>query len=167
MTMTRGLMLGAVAIAIVLLPLVPWQSYRDFATIVLASRADKTAIHIPNQSLLAFLELGPDKVEMVAEHLRPGMLVILESTTYPGTTDEVVRPILEKSGLVAGQDFFLAFSPERVDPGNAHYTTRNVPKVVGGTTPACTALARTLYSASIERVVEVSSPRVAEPSRSS
>jgi UDP-N-acetyl-D-glucosamine dehydrogenase len=101
-------------------------------------------------------------VEMVAAHLRPGQLVILESTTYPGTTDEVVRPILEKNGLVAGTDFFLAFSPERVDPGNETWTTRNVPKVVGGMTPACTALARTLYSASIERVVEVSSPKVAE-----
>jgi UDP-N-acetyl-D-glucosamine dehydrogenase len=101
-------------------------------------------------------------VEMVAAHLVPGQLVILESTTYPGTTDEVVRPILEKGGLVAGRDFFLAFSPERVDPGNPHFTTRNVPKVVGGLTPACTRLAKALYSASIERVVEVSSPRVAE-----
>ena len=88
--------------------------------------------------------------------------MVLESTTYPGTTDEVVRPILEKGGLVAGRDFFLAFSPERVDPGNAHFTTRNVPKVVGGTTSACTALAKLLYSASIEQVVEVSSTRVAE-----
>jgi UDP-N-acetyl-D-glucosamine dehydrogenase len=101
-------------------------------------------------------------VEMVAAHLRPGQLVILESTTYPGTTDEVVRPLLEKGGLVTGKDFFLAFSPERVDPGNATWTTRNVPKVVGGVTPACTALAKTLYAASIERVVEVSSPQVAE-----
>ena len=72
-------------------------------------------------------------VEMIAEHLHPGQLVILESTTYPGTTDEVVRPILERGGLVAGRDFFLAFSPERVDPGNETWTTRNVPKVVGGT----------------------------------
>ena len=101
-------------------------------------------------------------VEMVAAHLRRGQLVILESTTYPGTTDEVVRPILEKSGLVAGRDFFLAFSPERVDPGNEKWTTRNVPKVVGGLTPECTSLAKTLYAASIERVVEVSSPKVAE-----
>jgi len=100
--------------------------------------------------------------EMVAGHLRPGQLVILESTTYPGTTDEVVRPILEAGGLVAGRDFHLAFSPERVDPGNVKWNTRNVPKVVGGVTPTCTALARTLYSASIETVVEVSSPKVAE-----
>jgi UDP-N-acetyl-D-glucosamine dehydrogenase len=101
-------------------------------------------------------------VEMIAEHLRPGQLVILESTTYPGTTDEVVRPILERRGLIAGDDFFLAFSPERVDPGNAQWTTRNVPKVVGGMTPACSRLARALYSASIDTVVDVSSPKVAE-----
>jgi UDP-N-acetyl-D-glucosamine dehydrogenase len=101
-------------------------------------------------------------VEMIAEHLRPGQLVILESTTYPGTTDEVVLPILERQGLKAGRDFFLAFSPERVDPGNEKWTTRNVPKVVGGVSPACSALARALYSASIETVVPVSSPKVAE-----
>ena len=101
-------------------------------------------------------------VEMVAAHLQPGQLVVLESTTYPGTTDEVVRPILERGGLVAGRDFFLAFSPERVDPGNARFTTRNVPKVVGGTTPECTRLAKALYAPSIDRVVEVSSTRVAE-----
>ena len=101
-------------------------------------------------------------VETVAAHLRPGQLVILESTTYPGTTDEVVRPILERGGLVAGRDFYLAFSPERVDPGNAVWNTRNVPKVVGGLTPECTSLARALYQASIDTVVEVSSTRVAE-----
>jgi UDP-N-acetyl-D-glucosamine dehydrogenase len=101
-------------------------------------------------------------VEMIAEHLRPGQLVILESTTYPGTTDEVVRPILERNGLVAGRDFFLAFSPERVDPGNEKWNTKNVPKVVGGHSAACTSLAKALYSASIDTVIEVSSPKVAE-----
>jgi UDP-N-acetyl-D-glucosamine dehydrogenase len=101
-------------------------------------------------------------VEMIAAQLHPGLLVILESTTYPGTTDEVVRPILERQGLVAGRDFFLAFSPERVDPGNERWNTRNVPKVVGGHTPACTSLAKALYAASIETVIEVSSPKVAE-----
>jgi UDP-N-acetyl-D-glucosamine dehydrogenase len=101
-------------------------------------------------------------VEAIAKHLHPGMLVILESTTYPGTTEEVVQPLLEKSGLVAGVDFFLAFSPERVDPGNAMHHTRNVPKVVGGMTPACSELACALYGAAIETVVPVSSPRVAE-----
>ena len=101
-------------------------------------------------------------VETVAAHLRPGQLVVLESTTYPGTTDEVVKPILERGGLVVGRDFFLAFSPERVDPGNDRFNTRNTPKVVGGCTPACTRLASALYSASIEQVVQVSSTRVAE-----
>jgi UDP-N-acetyl-D-glucosamine dehydrogenase len=101
-------------------------------------------------------------VETIAAHLRPGMLVVLESTTYPGTTEELVRPILERGGLTAGKDFFLAFSPERVDPGNPRFNTRNVPKVVGGVSPACAALAEALYSAAIEQVVTVSSPRVAE-----
>lgn len=101
-------------------------------------------------------------VEMIAAHLRPGMLVILESTTYPGTTEEVVQPILEKGGLKAGKDFFLAFSPERVDPGNEKWNTKNVPKVVGGLTPDCSTLAKALYSASIDTVVMVSSPKVAE-----
>ena len=98
----------------------------------------------------------------VAENLRAGMLVVLESTTYPGTTEELVRGILEETGLRAGTDFFLAFSPERVDPGNEHWTTRNVPKVVGGLTPDCSKLAETLYAAAIDRVVTVSSPRAAE-----
>src|SRR6201994_3383641 len=85
-------------------------------------------------------------VEGIAKYLHPGMLIILESTTYPGTTDEVVQPMLEATGLKAGVDFFLAFSPERVDPGNGKFNTRNVPKVVGGTTPVCAELARALYS---------------------
>src|SRR5207249_4073085 len=101
-------------------------------------------------------------VEAIAAHLHPGMLVILESTTYPGTTEEVVQPLLERGGLKAGVDFFLAFSPERVDPGNGTFNTRNVPKVVGGMTPACSELARALYAAAIDTVVPVSSPRVAE-----
>jgi UDP-N-acetyl-D-glucosamine dehydrogenase len=101
-------------------------------------------------------------VETIAKWLHPGMLVILESTTYPGTTDELVKPILERSGLRAGRDFFLAFSPERVDPGNPKFNTHNVPKVVGGVSPECASLAVALYSAAIERVIPVSSPRVAE-----
>jgi UDP-N-acetyl-D-glucosamine dehydrogenase len=101
-------------------------------------------------------------VEAVAEHLHPGMLVILESTTYPGTTEELAQPLLERTGLKTGADFFLAFSPERVDPGNATFNTRNVPKVVGGTTAECSALASALYSTAIDTVVQVSSPRVAE-----
>ena len=101
-------------------------------------------------------------VEEVAKYLHPGMLNILESTTYPGTTEELVRPILEATGLKAGRDFFLAFSPERVDPGNPHFTTANVPKVVGGTTPMCASLAEALYSNAIERVVKVGSTQAAE-----
>jgi UDP-N-acetyl-D-glucosamine dehydrogenase len=98
----------------------------------------------------------------VAERLRPGQLVVLESTSYPGTTEEVVLPMLEAGGLVVGRDFFLAFSPERVDPGNARYKTRDIPKVVGGVTPACTRLAAELYGRTMCRVVPVSSTRVAE-----
>ena len=101
-------------------------------------------------------------VEAIAAHLHPGMLIILESTTYPGTTEELVKPMLEATGLEAGVDFFLAFSPERVDPGNPRFNTHNVPKVVGGINAESTALAAALYGIAIERIVEVSSPRVAE-----
>jgi len=101
-------------------------------------------------------------VEGIAKHLHPGMLIVLESTTYPGTTDEVVQPMLEATGLKAGQDFFLAFSPERVDPGNPTFQTHNVPKVVGGYTTACSQLAAELYGSAIETIVPVSSTRVAE-----
>jgi UDP-N-acetyl-D-glucosamine dehydrogenase len=101
-------------------------------------------------------------VESIAEHLHPGMLIILESTTYPGTTDEVVQPLLEATGLKAGEDFFLAFSPERVDPGNPTFQTHNVPKVVGGLTPLCSTLAGALYGSAIQTIVPVSSTRVAE-----
>jgi UDP-N-acetyl-D-glucosamine dehydrogenase len=101
-------------------------------------------------------------VEAIAPRLRPGMLIILESTTYPGTTDELVLPILERDGLKAGQDFFLAFSPERIDPSNPTFGTHNVPKVVGGLTPDCTMLAGALYAPAISHIVPVSSPRVAE-----
>jgi UDP-N-acetyl-D-glucosamine dehydrogenase len=100
--------------------------------------------------------------EEIAKYLHPGMLVILESTTYPGTTDELVLPMLEKSGLKCGEDFFLCFSPERVDPGNPKYQTKNIPKVVGGTTASCTELGRLFYSQALERVVPVSSTQVAE-----
>jgi UDP-N-acetyl-D-glucosamine dehydrogenase len=101
-------------------------------------------------------------VQAVAEFLHPGMLIVLESTTYPGTTEEVVQPILERGGLKAGVDFFLAFSPERVDPGNRTFNTHNVPKIVGGMTPDCSSLAQALYGAAIATVIPVSSPRVAE-----
>jgi UDP-N-acetyl-D-glucosamine dehydrogenase len=100
--------------------------------------------------------------EEVAKRLHPGMLIVLESTTYPGTTDELVLPILERTGLKVGRDFFLAFSPERVDPGNKHFNTANVPKVIGGVSPDCTGLASALYGSAIQTIVPVSSPRVAE-----
>jgi len=103
-----------------------------------------------------------DAVERIAAYLHPGMLVVLESTTYPGTTDEVILPRLEQTGLRVGLDFHLGFSPERVDPGNPIYQTKQIPKVVGGTTPECTRLAAILYGACLEKVVPVSSPRVAE-----
>lgn len=99
----------------------------------------------------------------VSNFLRKGMLVVLESTTYPGTTEEVIKPILEESGLKCGEDFFLAFSPERVDPGNKLYNTKNTPKVVGGCTPECTEVAGMLYRSVLEGdIMEVSSPAVAE-----
>ena len=101
-------------------------------------------------------------VDAVRARLRPGQLVILESTTYPGTTDEVVQPALEEGGLKAGKDFYLAFSPERVDPGNPTYTTRTIPKVVGGVNDISTELATELYGSIISTIVPVSSTQVAE-----
>jgi UDP-N-acetyl-D-glucosamine dehydrogenase len=100
--------------------------------------------------------------EQIAKRLRKGHLVVLESTTYPGTTREELLPILERTGLKAGEDFNLAFSPERVDPGRTDFTTKNVPKVVGGITDACTERAAELYGAAIDTVHRVSSPDVAE-----
>ena len=98
----------------------------------------------------------------IARHFHAGMLIILESTTYPGTTDELVLPMLSKSGLEVGRDFFLCFSPERVDPGNPKFQTVNIPKVVGGCTPACTEMGQLFYSQALDRVVPVSSTQVAE-----
>ncbi len=98
----------------------------------------------------------------IARYLHPQMLVILDSTTYPGTTDEVILASLEKTGLKVGEDFYLAFSPERVDPGNEEWNTRNIPKVVGGVTPACTEHAALLYAQTLGPVVPVSSTKVAE-----
>ena len=100
--------------------------------------------------------------EEIARYIHPGMLIVLESTTYPGTTAEVLQPMFEEKGLKVGDDFYLAFSPERVDPANAKYNTRNTPKVVGGTTPACSEMAVALYSAAVETMVPVSSTQVAE-----
>ncbi len=103
-----------------------------------------------------------DAVERVRAHARAGQLIVLESTTYPGTCEELVAPMLAEAGLAVGRDLFLAFSPERVDPGNKKYTTRNIPKVVGGINEASTRVACALYGAIIERVHPVSSTKAAE-----
>ncbi|MFI6819916.1 nucleotide sugar dehydrogenase [Micromonospora sp. NPDC050187] len=114
---------------------------------------------------------GPDLTAVeaaaatVARNLRPGMLVVLESTTYPGTTDEIVRPILETSGLRAGTDFHLAFSPERIDPGNREFGPRNTPKVVGGHTPACADRAAEFYGRFVETIVRTRGTREAETAK--
>jgi UDP-N-acetyl-D-glucosamine dehydrogenase len=100
--------------------------------------------------------------EQVAKYLKKGQLVILESTTYPGTTDELILPLLATKGRQVGRDFYLAFSPERVDPGNPVFQTRNIPKVVGGVTERCTRVASTLYRQTLDTVVPVSGTRVAE-----
>ena len=104
-------------------------------------------------------------VEGVLPSLHAGQLMILESTTYPGTTQEVLQPRIEAQGFTIGRDFFLAFSPERVDPGNPVFTTMNIPKVVGGVTPACTDMAARLYGTIVSSVHRVSSPRVAETAK--
>lgn len=103
-----------------------------------------------------------EATEMLAENIKPRALVILESTTYPGTTEEAVLPTLEAGGREVGKDFFLCFSPERVDPGNERFQTKNIPKVIGGVTPACTEVGAAYYGAILEKIVPVSAPVVAE-----
>ena len=111
---------------------------------------------------------GPDLTavrgagETVSRHVAPGMLVVLESTTYPGTTDEVLRPILEQSGFTAGEDFHLAFSPERIDPGNPVYGVRNTPKIVGGLSAGCASAAAAFYGKFVDTVVQAKGTREAE-----
>ena len=131
-------------------------------------KADALVICVPTpltrhrEPDLQYIEQTTDAV---ASALRVGHLVCLESTTYPGTTEEVVLPRLTRGGLEVGRDFFLAYSPEREDPGNAQHTTRTTPKLVGGLTPACTELAMALYSEAVERPVKVSNARVAEAAK--
>jgi UDP-N-acetyl-D-glucosamine dehydrogenase len=108
------------------------------------------------------LSIVESAVTEIAPRLRKGQLVVLESTTYPGTTRECLQPILESSGMKAGEDFHLAFSPERVDPGRTDWTTKNTPKLVGGLTPACTERAVELYRSAVDTVVPLSSPETAE-----
>ena len=116
-------------------------------------------------------DAGPDlravqnAMRMVARQLQPGMLVVLESTTYPGTTDEVILPLLEESGLVAGRDFYLAFSPERTDPGNSAFGIHNTPKVVGGLTPDCTDRAASFYGRFVDTIVRARGTREAETAK--
>jgi UDP-N-acetyl-D-glucosamine dehydrogenase len=129
---------------------------RETDAVLIALPTPLTANREPDLSVVL------SATRLIAERLRTGHLVVLESTTYPGTTREEVRPILEESGLLAGRDFHLAFSPERVDPGRTDWTTKNTPKVIGGLTPACTEAARRLYGRAIETIVEVSSPEAAE-----
>jgi UDP-N-acetyl-D-glucosamine dehydrogenase len=100
--------------------------------------------------------------KQIVTYLHPGQLIVLESTTYPGTTDEVILPELQTSGLQVGEEFFLAFSPERIDPGNTQYRTQNTPKIIGGVTARCAMVAQSLYEVALDRVVLVSSARSAE-----
>jgi len=134
----------------------------DFARL---GEADAISICVPtplNKYREPDLSYVEQTTRAVAATLRRGQLVILESTTYPGTTDELVLPLLEAGGLKVGRDFYLAFSPEREDPGNPSFTTRTIPKVIGGYTPACKRLTEAFYGEVFERVVAVSSTRAAE-----
>lgn len=130
------------------------------------SEVDAVAICVPTP-LDTYMQPDTSYVESsskeISKYLHEGMLVVLESTTYPGTTEEIVKPIMETSGMKCGEDFFVAYSPERVDPGNKHYNTKNTPKVVGGITDTCTKVAAALYRNVLEGDIhEVSSPAVAE-----
>lgn len=119
-----------------------------------------TPLDIYKQPNMQYVE---SSAKAIARHITPGTLVVLESTTYPGTTKELIMPILEEAGLVVGKDIFLAYSPERVDPGNKQFNTKNTPKVVGGITEECTKVAASMYRAVLDGDVhEVSSPEVAE-----
>src|SRR6188472_1095739 len=133
-----------------------YDALRDVDAILVALPTPLSAQREPDLSILLAA------TAQIAPRLRQGHLVVIESTTYPGTTRERVKPLLEESGLEAGHDFHLAFSPERVDPGREDWTTRNTPKVVGGLTDECTKQATALYESAVETVVPVSSPEAAE-----
>jgi UDP-N-acetyl-D-glucosamine dehydrogenase len=129
------------------------------------AEADTVSICVPtplNKTKDPDLSFILAAAEKLAKRLHPGMLIILESTTYPGTTEEAILPVLEQSGLKVGQDFFLCFSPERIDPGNETFKTRNIPKVIGGVTSQCVQVGALFYSQVMDHVVPVSSTRVAE-----
>jgi UDP-N-acetyl-D-glucosamine dehydrogenase len=133
-----------------------YDALREVDAILVALPTPLSAQREPDLSILLAA------TAQIAPRLRKGHLVVIESTTYPGTTRERVKPLLEESGLEAGHDFHLAFSPERVDPGREDWTTRNTPKVVGGLTDECTKQATALYESAVETVVPVSSPEAAE-----
>ena len=152
----------------VLKPLVASGRLKGSTTFEEAASSDALIICVPTplrKSKEPDISFILSAAESLLPHLRPGQLMVLESTTFPGTTEEVLQPRIEGSGLVIGRDFFLAFSPERVDPGNKKYTTATIPKVVGGVTPACTKLAATLYRQVTQTVFEASNPRVAETAK--
>ncbi|HEU5066316.1 MAG TPA: nucleotide sugar dehydrogenase [Gaiellaceae bacterium] len=133
-----------------------YDALKEVEAILIALQTPLSAQREPDLSIVL------SAVEDIAPRLQPGQLVVLESTTYPGTTRERLLPILERSGLKAGEDFHLAFSPERVDPGREDWTTKNTPKIVGGITPACTRRAVELYERALDTVHAVSSPEAAE-----
>ena len=133
-----------------------FDALHDVDAVIICVQTPYTAAKEPDLSFVV------SSLHEIRRRLHAGQLVILQSTTYPGTTEEVALPLLAASGLSAGIDFFLAFSPERVDPGNVRYHTRDIPKVVGGVTPACTLLAQMLFEQVVTRVHRVSSTRVAE-----
>jgi UDP-N-acetyl-D-glucosamine dehydrogenase len=148
-----------------LLPLVQQNSIRATTDFSVIEDLDTINIAVPTplrKTKDPDMSFVVSACQEVAKYLSPGKLVILESTTYPGTTEELVLPMLEQSGLRVGEDFFLCFSPERIDPGNPRYHTRNIPKVVGGITPMCTQLGSIFYSQALESVVPVSSTKIAE-----
>src|SRR3954470_17219644 len=129
------------------------------------AKADAVVVCVPtplNKTKDPDMRFIISATEAIAQHQHPDMLVVLESTTYPGTTSEVLVPKLTEKGLVVGKDIFVAFSPERVDPGNEVYKTKNTPKVVGGCTPRCLEVIQALYSQIIDKLVPVSSPEAAE-----
>ncbi len=134
----------------------------DFSAL---AKADTVSICVPtplSKSRDPDVSFILSATEEIRKYLHAGQLIVLESTTYPGTTDELIVPELESSGLKVGKDFFLAFSPERIDPGNTLFNTRNTPKIVGGITAQCTEIARLFYSQFIDRVIPVSSSKCAE-----
>jgi len=135
---------------------------RDFASL---AEQDAIIICVPtplSKTKDPDLSMVVEASRAIAARLRPGQLVVLESTTYPGTTEELILPMMKERGLEVGESFFLAFSPERVDPGNPRFNTRNTPKIIGGMTPTCTKVAQALYSKAIDTVIPVSSTRSAE-----